>query len=87
MTGTIIVEYPDAIPASLNQSRQEFEIEARHAMAAKLYELGRLTSGQAANLAGVNRADFLLSCERMGVAAVEWDENEIEAEFPAAGQS
>lgn len=81
MTSTMTVEYSSAIPAVLNQSREAFEQEARLAMAAKLYELGRLSSGQAAKLAGVNRVDFLLGCSKLGVSSVQWDENELAAEF------
>lgn len=83
MTSTMIVEYSDAIPAVLNQSREAFEQEARLAMAVKLYELGRLSSGQAAKLAGVTRVGFLLGCGKLGVPAVQWDESELTAEFQA----
>ena len=79
--GTLHVEYPESLTAVLNQSREAFEQEARMAMAAKLFELGRLTSGQAARLAGMNRASFLLECPRYGVSSVYWDQDEIEAEF------
>ena len=54
---------------------------ARFALAVKLYEMGRLTSGQAARLAGVSRVTFLLDCRRYGAASVEWDQAEIDAEF------
>ena len=47
----------------------------------KLYEMGRLTSGQASRIAGVSRVTFLLDCRRYGVASVEWDQAEIDAEF------
>ncbi len=69
------------MPAILNQSPEVFEQEARFALAVKLYEMGRLTSGQAARLAGVSRVRFLLDCNRYGAASVEWDQEEIDAEF------
>jgi len=75
------IDYPESLPAVLNLSRQEFECEARMALAVKLFESGRLTSGQAAALAKIPRATFLLECSRWGVASVQWDETEIEAEF------
>jgi len=52
----------------------------------KLYEMGRLTAGQAAALAGISRVAFLLSCQRYGAATVEWDQEELEAEFSDKGR-
>jgi len=78
---TLQIEYPESIPAALNLSSENFEKEARMALAMKLFELGRLSSGQAAALAGVPRVTFLLSCHRFGTPTVTWDQEEIEAEF------
>ena len=78
---TIEIEYPETLPAVLNLSAETFEKEARFALSVKLYEMGRLTSGQAATLAGVSRVTFLLECHRYGASSVEWDNEEVEAEF------
>ncbi len=83
MSNTMVVKYFDGIPAVMNQSAAAFEAKARLAMAAKLYELGRVSSGQAATLAGMNRVDFLLGCAAMGAPAVIWDDVEMAAEFLA----
>lgn len=82
----MIIEYPDSIPAAINLSQKDFEDEARRAMAVKLYEMGRLSSGQAATIAGIGRVEFLLTCMQMGVSSVEWDEEEIQSEFSTGEQ-
>lgn len=41
----------------------------------------KLLAGQAASLAGITRVAFLLLCRRYGAASVEWDREELEAEF------
>jgi hypothetical protein len=64
MHHNLTIEYGDNVLFSMGLSRDEFEEEARFLLASKLYELGRLTSGQAAQLCGRGRVDFLLSCVR-----------------------
>ena len=77
---TIQIEYPESIPAALNLTPESFEEEARLALAIKLFELGRLSSGQAAALAGMPRVTFLvfqctfyLSIENMKMKNVSRD--------------
>src|SRR5262245_31847804 len=53
--------------------RDGFEREARLALAIKFFEVGRLTSGQSAQLAGLSRVSFLLTCSQWGVPVVNWD--------------
>ena len=66
MTHSLTIEYSDEVLFSLGLSEKEFSEEARFLLAAKLYELGRLTSGQASRFCGMGRVEFLLSLARIG---------------------
>jgi predicted HTH domain antitoxin len=81
---TMQIECPESIPAALNLTPESFEEEARLTLAVKLFEFGRLSSGQAAALAGMPGVSFLLNCHRYGASSVAWDREEIEAEFKIA---
>ena len=75
------IEYPESWTAAAGSSSERFENEARMALGMKLFEMGRLTSGQAAQLAGVPRIVFLFNCPQWNVPAVNWDADELSAEF------
>jgi predicted HTH domain antitoxin len=55
----INVEIPEESLLALRMPREEAATELRMAAAAKLYELGKLSSGAAAQLAGIPRTVFL----------------------------
>lgn len=69
MVHTLTLQYGDEVFFSLGLSAQEFSEEARFLLAAKLYELGRLTSGQAAELCGKGRSSSSCRCP---VLACRW---------------
>ncbi len=77
----LIIEYSDVLPDALRVSRNEFEQEARMAMAVKLFELGRLTSGQAAKLAGLDRVEFIMNLHRYSVSPIQITPEELAEEF------
>ena len=84
MATQIVVDYPESLPDVLRQTRSDFEQDAKTAMAAKLFELGRLSSGMAAQMIGTSRVSFLLSLHRFGVAMVDLDEAELAADVENA---
>jgi predicted HTH domain antitoxin len=84
MSRSITVEYPDTLPDALHMSHHEFEREARLAMAVKLFETGKLSSGQAARLAGLSRLDFLHELSRYGVSSIQVEAAELENDVAQA---
>jgi len=56
---TLKISYPEDLPEALGETPEEFERELSFLVAAKLYELGRISSGLAAELAGMDRMWFL----------------------------
>jgi predicted HTH domain antitoxin len=74
------IDYPPELPGALHQTPEQFEAEARMAMAVKLFEMKRVSSGIAAQLAGLPRAEFLLALHRFGVAMVDLSDEELQAD-------
>lgn len=77
----LTIEYPETIPDALHATREQFEQEAKMAMAVKLFEMKRLSSGMAASLLNMDRVTFLLTLSRYGVSAIDETEDELEADF------
>ena len=80
----LVIDYPPLLPDALQQTREEFEREAKMAMAVKLFEMKRLSSGMAARLAGMDRVSFLLTLHRYGVAMIDLDEAELQSDMENA---
>ena len=67
MQRKLIIEYGEDVLLGVGLSPEQFSEEAKFLLAAKFYELGKLTSGQAAKLCGKGRVEFLYSLEKAGV--------------------
>jgi predicted HTH domain antitoxin len=63
-TRQIILDIPEKVFLAEKTDEASFACEVRTLAAVKLYELGRLSSGRAAELAGMTRVEFLLSLGR-----------------------
>ena len=58
-TGNIQVSFPEEFGFALKMKEPEFANEMRRLAIVKLYELGKLSSGKAAELLGISRVVFL----------------------------
>lgn len=75
------IPYDEELLVATGQSSEELEPELRFLLAAKLYELGRVSAGQAGKLAGMPRLRFLDELGRRGFTVVNLDEQAIEDEL------
>jgi predicted HTH domain antitoxin len=74
---TIQIELPEEVLLSLKETPEGLSRIIRMAAAAKLYELGKLSSGRAADLAGLPRVSFLQVLAHYGVPIFDLTEAEL----------
>lgn len=77
----LTIEVPEKILLAEKMDEAAFAQEMRMLSAVKLFELGRLSSGRAAELAGITRVEFLLSLERYRVFPLAAELTDLEAEY------
>jgi predicted HTH domain antitoxin len=77
-TRRITVEVPESVLLAEKTDEAGFARELNMLAAVKLYELGRLSSGRAAELAGMPRVEFLLSLGRYKVCPFDAELRELE---------
>jgi len=73
----LTIPYEDDLLLSLKKDPQEFESEARLLLAVKLYELGRISTGTAAQLAGIGRVAFMFELARFGLSPMGQEPEEL----------
>lgn len=68
MEHQIAIKYPESLAFSLKMGNKEFMNEMKTISLVKLYELGKISSGFAANLLNLNRIDFLDLLQKYNVS-------------------
>ncbi len=75
---TQAIHYPTEILSALGKEAEELEAEARLLLALKYYETGKLSTGLAAQLAGVPRSTFILLLGEHGLSPFGETPEELE---------
>lgn len=81
---TLQLEVPEETLISLKTDADSFAEELRLLAAVKLFEMGRLSSGRAAQLAGVSRVAFLMSLGRYRASPFQLTREELRQEVANA---
>jgi len=81
----IVIQIPDDILIALKVVPIDIGAEIRMLAAVKLYEMGRLSSGAAARMAGISRILFLSRLHDYGVPVISLSQEEITHETETLG--
>ena len=76
----VSIELPRDVFSALRQDPAGFVREMRAAAAVKWYEMALLSQSQAAEVAGVSRAEFLTALGRFSVSPFQSSADEIKAD-------
>ena len=77
MIQPLTIDMDDEVLLGMNKSPEEMAREIRLAAAVKWYELGTISQGKAAQMAGLSRAEFITALSRFGVSPMQETVDEI----------
>ena len=78
----VVINVPEKVLLAEKTDEVSFAKELKILAAVKLYELRRLSSGRAAELAGMSRVEFLSELRRYEVFPFEAELSEVESDAP-----
>jgi predicted HTH domain antitoxin len=79
----VTLEYPEGLELAVQTTPEELGAQIRLMAALKMFELGKLSSGKAAQLAGLSRVEFLEQCGRYRVSIFNYSPEELRDELQA----
>ena len=75
------IKYPVGFENAVYMTKDEMEQHIRLMAALKMFELGKVSAGKAAELAGMSRVDFFEACGRYRVSIFNYPPEDIEEEI------
>jgi predicted HTH domain antitoxin len=81
----VVVELPEDVFSALRRSPEEFGREMRLAAAIHWYERGEISQEKAAQISGLDRADFLAAVAREEIDVFRVDLDSLKKELDRAG--
>ena len=83
---TLTVTFPNDFELAVSTTSEELEAQVRLMAALKMFELGKLSSGKAAELAGMSRVEFFEMCGRYRVSIFNYSPEDLESELQRDGE-
>lgn len=80
-TEELKIKYPSGFEHSVHMTKEEMEQHIRLMAALKMFELGKISSGKAAELAGMSRVEFFEVCGRYRVGIFNYLAEEARKEI------
>lgn len=77
---TVSIQLPETVFTALHKEPNEFVQEMRIAAAVKWYELGEISQGKAAEIAGLSRSEFIDALARYKVSPSQYTAEELAKE-------
>ena len=77
------LSYPDDLEQAVNLTPEEMTAQVFLMAALKMFELGKLSSSKAAELAGISRVEFLGACGRYHIPIFNYSPEEMSEEIDA----
>ena len=82
---TLHIDYPEELLEQIEQTREDLERMAHEALLIRLYDLGKISSGKAAQMLGMPRREFLDLLGAYGVSRFDAAQDvETEAQLAIA---
>ena len=78
---TIELQVPDSLLLQSGESLVDLARTSQLLLAVKFFEVGKLSSGQAAQMCNMNRVDFLLELGRQGIPVADLSAEEMQEEL------
>jgi predicted HTH domain antitoxin len=79
-TETLEIKYPAGFEHAVHMTKEEMEQQIRLMAALKMFELGKISAGKAAELAGMSRITFYEACGRYQVSIFNYPPEEAAQE-------
>jgi predicted HTH domain antitoxin len=73
----ITIKFPSDFELAVRLTKEELEDHILLMAALKMFELGKISSGKAAEFAGLSRVQFFDACKRYKVSVINYSVEEI----------